>query len=111
MDNRSYTFFLRTFVLPEISGIWKTEKRQTVPRRGVTRLDGARGKKQVWRCSNLRSFGSKFAVEESAFDIVVTFRRLGNCPLVTPVILCKSFDIVRNVANTAPYVLLKPVMK
>jgi len=32
--------------------------------RGVTRSDGARGKKQVWRplCLNLRSFGSKFTV-------------------------------------------------
>jgi len=34
--------------------------------RGVTRLDGARGKKQVWSpappCSSLRSFGSKYSV-------------------------------------------------
>jgi len=45
--------------------------------RGVMRLDGARGKNQVWRppCSNLRSFGSKCAVEQSPCDIVGTFRR------------------------------------
>jgi len=32
--------------------------------RCVTRLDGSRGKKQVWRpkCANLRSFGSKCTV-------------------------------------------------
>jgi len=44
--------------------------------RGVRRLDGARGKKQVWRpFSNLGPFGSKCAVEESTSDILGTFRR------------------------------------
>jgi len=36
----------------------------SVSEQGVTRLDGARGKKQVWRppCSNVRPFGSKVTV-------------------------------------------------
>jgi len=48
------------------------------PLRGVMRSDGARVKKQVWRppCSDLRSFGSKCAVEENTWDFVKTFRRL-----------------------------------
>ena len=41
---------------------------------GVPRLDGARGKKPVWRppCSNLRSFGSKFTIQKKVRG---TFRR------------------------------------
>jgi len=47
--------------------------------RVVTRLNGARDKKQVWpQCSNLRSFGSKLTVLKKVLvscDIVGTFRR------------------------------------
>ena len=47
--------------------------------RGVTRLDGAWGKKQVWRppCSNLGSFGSKHAVLKKVLvTLLGNFRRL-----------------------------------
>ena len=59
--------------------------------RGVTRLDGARGKKQVWRphVRNWASFWKQMhCTEESACDTAWIFRRAGNraplAPLVTP---------------------------
>ena len=45
--------------------------------RGITRLDGARGKKQVWR-PHVRAWGlckQMYGVEGSTCDIVGTFRR------------------------------------
>ena len=50
--------------------------------RGVTRLDGARGKKQVWRpMFEPEVFRKqKYFIEESTCDIVGTFRR----PAVIP---------------------------
>ena len=47
--------------------------------RGVTRLDGAQGKKQVWPCSNLKSFGSKCTVLKKVF---VTLLGLYGAPAV-----------------------------
>jgi len=46
--------------------------------RGVTRLDGARGNKQVWRLHvpTWDILELNVCIEESACDIVVTFRRL-----------------------------------
>jgi len=41
---------------------------------GVRRLDGARGKKQVWRpCSNVRSFGSKCTVLKKVLVTLLGF--------------------------------------
>jgi len=67
--------------------------------RGATRLDGAWGKKQVWRpMFEPEVFWKQmYCIEESAYDIIVTFwspaviRRQERCaplpPLVTSLVL------------------------
>jgi len=67
---------------------WDFCKDSTVLHRGVPRLDGARGKKQVWRppCSNLRSFGSECTVLKKNFRHCRDFSAPGAfCPLASHV--------------------------
>jgi len=70
--------------------------------RGTRRLDGARGKKQVWRTHvPNRSFGSKCTVFKKVlvtllglFAVPVMIQRQGNCapcPPVMPLVLAVNF--------------------
>ena len=72
--------------------------------RGATRLDGARGKKQVWRPMFEPEVFRKqmYCIEESAYDIVVTFwspaviRRQAKCAPLPPLVTSLVLPILAN---------------
>ena len=89
------------FVNTLFTAFFSSDDKHTLPglvtlaeRRGVTRLDGARGKKQVWR-PRVRTW--MYCIEESACDIVGTSWRPGNCaPLVTPLAERRWFAVAKR---------------
>ena len=74
-----------TSLSQQIGSLLGWTQKPMLPNRGVARLDGAQGKKQVWR-PHVRTWGLSEAnvLRWSICDTVETFRRPENCAPLAP---------------------------